>query len=320
MAQAGFPVGVGMHDVELVLSAEVVVMVFAQDVVRVQDGCLHHEVGTGHVQRDGVCRSQHAQVRDNGSVVVIPTVALGRDVHHEADVEVGLVLQNGFRVFGNLIIEALGGVPVVHHRRVMLAQGDTLSAADALRVVYLRPPVGIEMHGVVGTMFYTDVASDAVFLHNLGLRRGMQFQFAADAGTAHAQVLQCSAEARLFVPLEVVHADDGIGIGDGGTYLRRRTILGPLDGHLAVVRTFEAVADNDLALGGQGVETVLHGALEVVHRIGAASGVERVAVRQERFGAQRAQQCGHACRIIGADIGQVSGLAEVYLDGRETVF
>ena len=256
---------------------------------------------------------------DDGGVVVVPGVALGRYVHLEADVEVGLVLEHGLGIFGYLVVHVLRRVPATNNGTVVLAQGDALSAAHALRVVNLGFAVGVQVDGVVGTVLHANVAADAVRRVNLRLGGGVQFQFAGNSGGSHAQVLQCAAEACLFVSLEVGHADDDVRVGNGCTDFGCRTIFA-VNGYFAVVGSFQSVGNDDLALGRDGVESVLHRTLQMVHGVGAAAVIEGVAVGQKRFGSVAAQQVGHACRIVGADVGQVARFAEVYLDGHKTVF
>ena len=57
----------------------------------------------------------------------------------------------------------------------------------------------------------------------------------------------------------------------------------------------------------------------MVHRIGAASGVEGVAVSQVGLAAEGTHQVGHAGSVVGPEEGQVAGLAEVHFYGYELV-
>lgn len=58
----------------------------------------------------------------------------------------------------------------------------------------------------------------------------------------------------------------------------------------------------------------------MVYRIGATSGIQRIAIRQKRFGSETAKQICHAGGIIRADIRQIARFAEMYLDSGKTVF
>ena len=57
----------------------------------------------------------------------------------------------------------------------------------------------------------------------------------------------------------------------------------------------------------------------MVERIGAAADIERVAVGKKRLAAERAHIVTHDARPVRAQIGHVSRLAEVELDGDEFV-
>src|SRR5699024_11509946 len=61
-------------------------------------------------QSDGIKGGEHAHVGHNGQVVFAVAVAVGGDVHHQADVEAGLVLDDGPGVLGNLAVEDVVGL------------------------------------------------------------------------------------------------------------------------------------------------------------------------------------------------------------------
>ena len=98
------------------------------------------------------------------------------------------------------------------------------------------------------------------------LRRGMKFELSADARRTHAEVLEGSAEAALLMTLEVVHGNDYIRISDCGTDLRRRTVFSTAWNFL-IVSTFKTIGDDYVRMGSYPVEAILHGRVEMVHRI-----------------------------------------------------
>ena len=100
----------------------------------------------------------------------------------------------------------------------------------------------------------------------------MQFQFTAYAGASHSKIFQSAAKSGLLMSFKVIHADNDIGIGNGGTYLGSRAVF-PVYRYFPVIRTFDSVCNNHLALGGYGIEPVLHCALQMVHCIGTAAGI-----------------------------------------------
>ena len=230
----------------------------------------------------------------------------------------GLAHNDSEGIFRNLVVQALGGIFGSHHGTVVLAEGYALSATYAFGVVYFCLAAGIEVHSVVCAVLHADVAAYAAFYVNLGLRGAVQFQLSAYTGTSHAQILQSTAEAGLFVSLEVVHTDYNIGVGYRCTDFGCRTIFS-VQRDFAVVRSLQSVADDDLALGRNGVEPILHRALQVVYGIGATTGIQCVAVRQERFGSQAAEQGCHSSCIIGTQVCQIAGFAEMDFDGSKAI-
>ena len=71
---------------------------------------------------------------------------------------------------------------------------------------------------------------------------------------------------------------------------------------------------------GDWVEAVLHGALYVVEGIGAASGIECVAVREEGARTLFAEHLAEAVGEVGAYVSQVAGFAEMEFDGHKLLF
>ena len=79
-----------------------------------------------------VCRCQHAEVGNDGGIIMVPAVALRRYVHNETDMEVRFVFQHGNGIFSNLVVQPFGRIPVAHYGGVMLAQSYALSASPHL--------------------------------------------------------------------------------------------------------------------------------------------------------------------------------------------
>lgn len=319
MFEASLPVGVGVHQVELVSPFEMLVGVLLDQATSVDGRSGDDQVGTGLIQSHRVERGQNTQVGHDGGIVVIPAVTFGRHVHDETDVEIGLVFQYGLGIFGNLVVQSFRGVALAHDGGIVLAQGYTLPATYTFVIIDDRFVVGIEVNGIVGAMFHADVAALAILCFDFGLRVAVQFQFTAYAGATHTQVFQCAAESGLLVSLEVSHRDNDVGIGQSRANFGSLAILS-VQRYLAVFSTFQAVGNDYLALGRDGIVAILHGALQVIHGIGAATRVEGITVGEEGFGSPRAEQIGESGRIVGAQVGQVTRFAEVYLDGNELVF
>ncbi len=115
--------------------------------------------------------------------------------------------------------------------------------------------------------------------------------------------------------LEVGEADEDVGIHDGPANPGGLAVLAVDDGDLHVVGTPQAVADDNLTAGGDGVEAVEVGAVQVLEGVLPAAGVEGVAVGQEGETAPLLAQLGHRPGVVGTEEGQVAQLAEVHFDG-----
>lgn len=170
MLETGLPVGIGVHQVELVGAFEMFVGMLFDQTAAVDGRSGNHQIGASLVESHGVERGQDTQVGHDGGIVVIPAVTLGRYVHDEADVEVGLVFQDSLGIFGNLVVEPFRGIAFAHDGGIVLAQGYALSTTYAFVVVDYGLVVGIEVYGVVGTMFHAYVAALAVVNIDAGLR------------------------------------------------------------------------------------------------------------------------------------------------------
>lgn len=236
-----------MDQVELVLTLQMLVRMALCQFATTQDRCVYHHIGTSLVERYWIERGCDTQVWYDGCVIVVPAVALGRDVYDEADVEIWLAFQDRFRVFVNLVVQVLGGVPIGHDSGLMLAKRYALAATYALGVVYLGLAI-VQMDGIVCAMLHADVTANAVVGVDFGLGSTVQLQFTAHTGTTHTQVLQCTSKACLLMAFEVVHTDYDVRICDGCTDFRSLAILS-VDLDLPVVRTFQAIGDDHIAIG-----------------------------------------------------------------------
>lgn len=138
-------------------------------VVGGQHGTGGHHVGARLVKGHRVKGGQDTEVGDECRVVVVPAVAFRAYVHDEADVEIRFVLEHGLGVFRNLVIQALRRVPVSEHGGVMLAEGDTLAASHAMRIVDHSLMLAVEAEGLVGAVAHTDAASHTMVASDFGL-------------------------------------------------------------------------------------------------------------------------------------------------------
>ena len=108
--------------------------------------------------------------------------------------------------------------------------------------------------------------------------------------------------------------EDDIGVHDRLADLGAGDVF-PVHRNLHVVGALDAVADDDVAARIVGVEAVLVGGLQMIEAVLAAADVQGVAVHEEGPPAQVADDIHQHPGIVGPQVGQIAGLAEVHLDG-----
>ena len=289
-------------------------------------------VNAGLVKGHGVKAGKEADIPDDGLVVLVVAVAVGAHVNGQADVEARAAVHDGLGVLGDLVVKHLSGLVVVRADGVLVAHGDAAAAAHALAVVdaghvdLANLAVGklmlvglVKREGAVRADLLALAAPDAPLLRDAGLAGGMLLHLACARAAAHAQVLHGAAKAGLLVALEVGEADDHVGIHEGAADLGVLDVLAALDGHLDLVQAPEAVGDDGVASGLEGVEAVGVGTVQVVQGVLATTYVERVAVGDERLAAQLAYHVHDGAGIVGPQVAEVARLSQVHLDGDELV-
>src|SRR5450830_1305221 len=276
MGDLGFPVRIGVDMCELVAVFEVDV---PKDAPLIGDGFVD-EVHACLVESYRVEAGGDADVGYNGRIVEVPAIALGADVHDEADVERRLAMQDGIDVFRDLLVERVVGALEHGTRGAIHADRDTLPASDTLRVVDDGLMVGVPSDRDLRAGTDAGTAGDA--LDDVDTRLGLRvhLHLPAPRTTAHADILERAAEAGLLMPLEVRERDNDVGVGNCSADLGSLATL-EMDGNLAVVRALETVGDDDVRPDGDTVEAVLLGRLQMIDRVGAASCIQRIAVGQE---------------------------------------
>ena len=120
-----------------------------------------HEICTRTVKCYGIERRSNAEVRDDGRIIVVPAVAVRRNVHDETDMERRLSVDHCICIFRNLAVEDFGCVVILHDGSGLLTYGNALAAAHALVIIYDSLPVN-DLHGIMTAIFLTDPAADAV--------------------------------------------------------------------------------------------------------------------------------------------------------------
>ncbi len=340
MRDARAPVGVGMRDAEgilglLALQMLVIMLHLGRAVGKLgvrqrlgrQDG-----VGAGLVDGDRVEAREHADVVDDGRVILGMAVAVGADVHGERDVEARAAVDDGLGVLSDLVVEYVGRGIIVGLDAVLVARRNAASAAHAAIVVdsgnvnrtgfavgKLALTRTVKRDGAVRAYLLAGTATYAVGGIDARLASGVLLHLAGTATAAHTQVLHGTAKAGLLMALKVGEADHDVGIHERLTDLGLAHVLATLDRDERLVGTFEAVGDDDLAARGIRGKAVLVGGIDVLERVFAAAHIERVAVGEEGLAAQLLHHVGDGAGVVWAQKAQVAQLAKVHLDGDKLV-
>ncbi len=313
--QADSPVCGRADGVEVILPF----VLFLVDQAAGDDGLFVAELRAGRVQSHRVERSQDADIRDDGGVVLGMAVAEGRDLHDKTDMEMRTVLHYGLGVFGHLHADILAGMEIRSLDRVEITGTQTTAAAHTLLLIDICLAVLLISDGVLTAVLGADLASFADALIHRQLARAVLLHLAGAGTAAHAQILDSTAHTQHFMCFEVVHGDDDIRVhdclADLGVLYKSRSFQGNID----LIRPFQTVADDHLTSAGIVIETVLHGAVQMIQGVLAHSHIKSIAVRQERLAALGLDDLHDRFREIGPQIAQIAGFTEMDLDGGELV-
>lgn len=274
-------------------------------------------VDAGLVDGDRIAAREHADIGDDGHVVLGMTVTVGRDGVQQSDVEVGAVFDDRIGILTDLVVQEVVAVGAGGADGVNRADTDTAATADAA-VVIDAGFACMKRDGAVGTLSGAHAAGNAEVGVGIGLTVIMHLHLPGAGTRAHAEILDRAAEAGGLVGLEVVERDDDVGVHDGAADLRRAAVL-EIDRDLDLIGAAQAVGDQDLTAGGGGTEAVLGGAVEMVEGVAACADVEGVGICQEGPPAALLDQIGDDLGILGTEVGEVAGFAEMNLDRDEAV-
>lgn len=272
------------------------------------------EIACRRVNRYGVERRQHADVGEDWRVILTVTIAVRGDVTEETDMEVGAIRQDGGAVFRGLFVQDLRRLFPIRGKCATGAGAHATATSNAFRLVHGHLVV-FENERTMRTVLGTDSTANALVGSDIGLAIAMHVHLAGLGATTHADVLDGSANAHAFMPLEVREADEYIRIHDGTADFRGLAVDAVGDSDFHFIGASEAIADDDLASRGQGGIAIGSGGLQVVDGVFATSGIEGAAVGQEGLAASLTDVLRNGTGILRTKIRQISGFAEVQFDG-----
>ena len=276
-------------------------------------------VHTGLVQGQGIKGGEHADVGEDGGVVLGVAVTVGADVHNERDVEVGTAVHHCFGILRHAAIQVLHSGPTGEVDGVKVAGTDAPATAHAVLGDNVHLPGGlVKGQTLVGALLHARLAAHALVLVYGGLTVVVLLLLTGPGAAAHADVLDGAAKARHLMALEVVQRDEHVSVHNGSADLGVLDVLS-VDGDLHVVGALQTVANEDGTAHSHGGEAVFPGAVQVLQGVFPAAHIEGVAVGEEGLATQLLHHISHSFGVVGAEEAQIAQLAEVHLDGHELV-
>ncbi len=118
----------------------------------------------------------------------------------------------------------------------------------------------------------------------------------------------------------MAQGDIHIGVHDGPSDLGRFNVFSTHHRDLHIVGTLQAVADDDLAAGGEGRKAVFIGSVHMLQGMLAAAYVEGVTVGEEGHAPSLLDKISHHLGVVGPQKAQIPRLAEVDLDADKFLF
>ena len=275
-------------------------------------------IHTSLVEGKRILGHEHTDVRKDRCIVFRMAIAIRRDVQHERDMEMRTAVDHRLGIFRHLVVEELRSMVVGRVEGIEITCGNASSATQAI--------VGIDLHlhgflvvyqPVVGTLEHATLASAALRLADLDFSADVLVALAGTRTASHTDVLDGTAEARHFMSLEVVEADEHIGIHHRTADLRLLYILAAHNRHFHLVGALQAVANQDRTSHGERSEAVLPSTIQVFEGVLSATRIEGVAIGKERLSAQFLDHFHHGTGIIRTEVGDVAQLTEMHFDGNK---
>ncbi len=275
-------------------------------------------VHTGLVQGQGIGGDEHADVWQDGHVVLPVAVAVGGDVHHQGDVELGPPVHHRLGILRHTAVQGRLGVVVGEVDSIEVAGPQAPATAHAVGLVHMHlPALLVKDKSTVGALLLAAAAAPAGVRGDLRLATGVLLLLPRPGPAAHADVLDGAAEAGHLVALEVGQADKHIGVHNGPADFGLFHIFTACDRDLHVVGALEAVADEDGTAHRQRRKAVLPCALQMLQSVLPAAGVHGVAVGEEGLASQLLDHVHYRPGVVGPQVADVAQLAEVHFDSHK---
>ena len=274
------------------------------------------QIHAGLIESYRIEGGEHSDVRKDRGIIFTVAVAVRGDVRDETDVEGRSSAHDGSGIFGHLAAEDLESVAVAVFNGVERAGTDAAPAALADLRVDMSFFILIA-DGVRAAFLCTASAAAAEFFIDMRFAVIVLLHFAGAAAAAHTDILYGAAEAGAFVTFKMCEGDEDVRIHNRPSDVSFGAVFTVRNRNKNIVGSAQAVTDEDLTSGGNGIEAVQAGAFEMFKRILAAARIKRVAVCQERHASVFFDDIRNNLCVVRAQKGEISEFSEMHLDGDE---
>ena len=178
--------------------------------------------------------------------------AVGGNLVHHVDVEIGPTLYYRLGEFGDLAVQSLIAGAAFVFNGMEVTGTDTTTAAHTEIVIYPGFFIDVKQNSILVTEFGTALTAGTHILINRGLTIVVHDHLAAPAAASHAEIFERPAEPGILVALKVIQGDNNVGVHNRPAYLRRFAVDPAGDWRIHIIGTLESVGNDVLTPRGQG--------------------------------------------------------------------
>ena len=275
-------------------------------------------IHTSLIQSQRICRRKHTDIGQDRSIILGVAVAVGRDIQHQRDMEVRTTIHHSLCILGHTTVQELGSLLILKRDGIKVTSTQTTAATYAVVGVNLHlAGIGIEIKSVVSALRKTLHTTTTTLLADARLATAMLVGLTRTRSATHTDILNRATKTCHLMALEVVKADEDIGIHYGATDLCTLDILTAHNGNIHIVRALQTITNNDRATNSQGSKSILPSAIEVLNSIFTATRIHRITIGKERLATQRLYGFNHRASVVRTQVRDITQLTEVHLDGNE---
>ena len=257
-------------------------------------------IHTGLIQRQRIEGGEHTDIGQDGYIILPVAVTVRRHIHHQRNMEIGSAVHDRLRILCHTAVEILCCRITTAMDCVEVTGTDTASTAQAFVMINMHLMGSLVVYqSLIGTFSHASFAATAQILIDLRFALSVLFHFTGSGSAAHTDIFDSTAEARRFMPLEMIQGNKHIRIHNGPADLSIFHIFAALYRHLDIIRSLQTITNDHRTPNRQRCETILPGTVHMLDGILTAAGIQGITVRQERNSAQLLYHIRYRLGIIG---------------------